>query len=32
MQGLHILARAERDPDRLKDAIDAALTPLAPNE
>jgi TetR/AcrR family transcriptional regulator, transcriptional repressor for nem operon len=29
MQGLHILARAERDPDRLQDAIDTALTPLA---
>jgi TetR/AcrR family transcriptional regulator, transcriptional repressor for nem operon len=30
MQGLHVLARAEEDPLRLQDAIDAALTPLAP--
>ncbi|MFI0446793.1 TetR/AcrR family transcriptional regulator [Actinomadura sp. 6N118] len=28
MQGLHILARAEADPRRLTDAIDAALTAL----
>jgi TetR/AcrR family transcriptional repressor of nem operon len=32
MQGLHILARAERDPERLQDAIDAALTPLVRTE
>jgi TetR/AcrR family transcriptional repressor of nem operon len=31
MQGLHVLARAEEDPLRLQDAIDAALTPLAPD-
>lgn len=31
MQGLHVLARAEDDPLRLQDAIDAALTPLARN-
>lgn len=29
MQGLHVLARAEDDPQRLQDAIDAALTPPA---
>jgi TetR/AcrR family transcriptional regulator, transcriptional repressor for nem operon len=29
MQGLHVLARAELDPQRLKDVIDAALKPLA---
>lgn len=28
MQGLHVLARAEDDPLRLQDAIDAALTSL----
>jgi TetR/AcrR family transcriptional regulator, transcriptional repressor for nem operon len=31
MQGLHVLARAEDDPLRLQDAIDAALTPLTPD-
>ena len=30
MQGLHVLARAELDPQRLEDVIDAALTPLEP--
>lgn len=29
MQGLHVLGRAERDPQRLQDAIDAALVSLA---
>jgi TetR/AcrR family transcriptional repressor of nem operon len=29
MQGLHVVARAERDPRRLRDAVDAALAPLA---
>ncbi|MFC5822176.1 TetR/AcrR family transcriptional regulator [Nonomuraea harbinensis] len=29
MQGLHVLARAEADPGRLADAVDAALAPLA---
>lgn len=29
MQGLHVLARAEPAPQRLKNAIDAAITPLA---
>jgi TetR/AcrR family transcriptional repressor of nem operon len=29
MQGLHVLARAEDDPLRLQDAIDAALKPVA---
>ncbi|HEY2200464.1 MAG TPA: TetR/AcrR family transcriptional regulator [Solirubrobacteraceae bacterium] len=29
MQGLHVLARAELDPQRLEDVIDAALKPLA---
>lgn len=29
MQGLHLLARAEADPGRLADAVDAALAPLA---
>ncbi|MCA2188715.1 TetR/AcrR family transcriptional regulator [Nonomuraea cavernae] len=29
MQGLHVVARAEADPRRLADAIDAALAPLA---
>ena len=29
MQGLHVLARAEDDPRRLGDAVDAALAPLA---
>ncbi|XVV00938.1 TetR/AcrR family transcriptional regulator [Actinosynnema sp. CA-248983] len=29
MQGLHVLARAEPDPRRLTDAVDAALSPLA---
>ncbi|MFI0367018.1 TetR/AcrR family transcriptional regulator [Actinomadura sp. 1N219] len=28
MQGLHVVARAETDPHRLADAIDAALVPL----
>lgn len=28
MQGLHVVARAETDPHRLADAIDAALAPL----
>ncbi|RKS76913.1 TetR family transcriptional regulator [Actinomadura pelletieri DSM 43383] len=28
MQGLHVVARTEPDPDRLTDAIDAALAPL----
>lgn len=28
MQGLHVVARAETDPRRLTDAIDAALAPL----
>ncbi len=28
MQGLHIVARAEADPQRLADAVDAALAPL----
>jgi TetR/AcrR family transcriptional repressor of nem operon len=28
VQGLHVVARAERDPRRLEDAIDAALSPL----
>ncbi len=28
MQGLHVVARAEADPQRLQDAVDAALTPL----
>ncbi len=30
MQGLHVVARAERDPQRLRDVVDAALTPLTP--
>jgi TetR/AcrR family transcriptional repressor of nem operon len=29
IQGLHVLARAELDPQRLEDVIDAALNPLA---
>jgi TetR/AcrR family transcriptional repressor of nem operon len=29
MQGLHVVARVEDDPHRLRDAIDAALAPLA---
>ncbi|NRQ34006.1 TetR/AcrR family transcriptional regulator [Nonomuraea sp. NN258] len=29
MQGLHVVARAEADPRRLTDAVDAALAPLA---
>jgi TetR/AcrR family transcriptional repressor of nem operon len=29
IQGLHVTARAEADPRRLEDAIDAALAPLA---
>jgi TetR/AcrR family transcriptional regulator, transcriptional repressor for nem operon len=29
MQGLHVLARTERDPHRLQDAIDAALPPIS---
>jgi TetR/AcrR family transcriptional regulator, transcriptional repressor for nem operon len=28
MQGLHVLARVERQPQRLRDVIDAALAPL----
>jgi TetR/AcrR family transcriptional repressor of nem operon len=28
-QGLHVTARAETDPRRLADAVDAALAPLA---
>ncbi|MFD5245908.1 TetR/AcrR family transcriptional regulator [Amycolatopsis sp. NPDC058340] len=28
MQGLHVVARAEADPRRLTDAVDAALAPL----
>ena len=28
MQGLHVVARAEHDPERLHDVIDAALAPL----
>ncbi|MFI0482606.1 TetR/AcrR family transcriptional regulator [Actinomadura sp. 9N215] len=28
MQGLHVVARAESDPRRLTDAVDAALAPL----
>ncbi|WP_410652971.1 TetR/AcrR family transcriptional regulator [Amycolatopsis sp. cmx-4-54] len=28
MQGLHVVARAETDPRRLTDAVDAALAPL----
>jgi TetR/AcrR family transcriptional repressor of nem operon len=28
MQGLHVLARVEPDPQRLRDVIDAALAPL----
>jgi TetR/AcrR family transcriptional regulator, transcriptional repressor for nem operon len=28
MQGLHVVARAERDPQRLEDVVDAALAPL----
>jgi TetR/AcrR family transcriptional regulator, transcriptional repressor for nem operon len=29
MQGLHVVARAERDPRRLEDVVDAALAPPA---
>ena len=29
IQGLHVVARAEPDPRRLDDVVDAALTPLA---
>jgi len=29
MQGLHVVARAEDDPQRLQDTVDAALSPLA---
>ena len=29
MQGLHVVARAERDPQRLSDVVDAALASLA---
>jgi hypothetical protein len=30
MQGLHVVARTERDPHRLDDVVDAALAALAP--
>jgi hypothetical protein len=29
IQGLHVVARAEPDPSRLDDVVDAALRPLA---